>query len=130
MTIALKVAMSTSLPAPVCHGRKRYDRGHQAGAVAIRATGFSTIGRLISAESTPNRIAGHHPPWYERGRSKAMPPSQTPRKPPTWWLKKAKPAKVASHLVPNISAMMPLVGATVDSHFRPMIAAKLRKETV
>src|ERR1700722_8493432 len=129
MTIALNVAMPC-LPAPFCHGRERYDRGHQAGAAAIRATGFSTIGRLISAESTPNKIASHHTTVYEPVRSNAIPPSQTPRKPPTWWLKKAKPASVASHLVPNISAMMPLVGGTVESHIRPMIAAKIRHDTV
>src|SRR5580698_3711680 len=107
-----------------------HDGIDQAGATATRATGFSTIGRLISAESTPNRIASHHTTLYEPVRSNAMPPSKTPRKPPTWWLKKAKPAKVASHLVPNISAMMPLVGGTVESHIRPMIAAKIRHVTV
>ena len=32
----------------------------QAGADAARITGFSTIGRLITAESTPNRIESHH----------------------------------------------------------------------
>src|SRR6266851_4408794 len=69
---------------------------NHAGAAAARATGFSTIGMLISAESTPNRIASHHTTLYEPVRSNAMPPIQTPRKPPTWWLKKAKPAKVAS----------------------------------
>ena len=34
-------------------------RPSHAGSGAIRATGFYTIGRLISAESTPNRIANH-----------------------------------------------------------------------
>ena len=32
----------------------------QAGTAAARATGFSTIGILISAESAPNKIASHH----------------------------------------------------------------------
>ena len=32
----------------------------QAGAAAKRCTGFSTIGRLITAESTPNRTDSHH----------------------------------------------------------------------
>ncbi len=58
-----------------------------------------------------------------------MPPSQTPRKPPTWWLKKAKPASVASQRVPNISAMMPLVGGTVESHIRPMAAPNAMQVT-
>src|SRR5215831_2218563 len=51
-----------------------------------------------------------------------MPPSHTPRKPPTWWLKNAKPASVASQRVTNINEMMPLVGATVESQSRPMTA--------
>src|SRR5580692_3420521 len=106
-----------------------HDGIDHAGAAAIRSIGFSTIGRLISAESTPNRIASHHTTLYEPVRSNAMPPSQTPRKPPTWWLKKAKPARVASHLVPNISAMMPLVGGTVESHIKPMVAPKTRHVT-
>ena len=103
----------------------RHAASNQAGTAARRATGFSTIGMLISAESTPNRIASHHTGLYEPVRSNTMPPSQTPRKPPTWWLKKAKPASVASQRVPNISAMMPLVGGTVDSHIRPMVAPKI-----
>ena len=51
-----------------------------------------------------------------------MPPSQTPRKPPTWWLKKVTPDSIASQRVPNITTMMPLVGGTVESHIRPMAA--------
>jgi hypothetical protein len=31
-----------------------------AAATAARTTGFSTIGRLISAESTPNTTESHH----------------------------------------------------------------------
>src|SRR5215472_4843329 len=58
-----------------------------------------------------------------------MPPSHTPRKPPTWWLKNAKPASVASQRVPNINAMMPLVGATVDSQSRPMTAPNRMEDT-
>ena len=34
--------------------------GVQAGAAARRCTGFSTIGRLITAESKPNRTDSHH----------------------------------------------------------------------
>ena len=33
---------------------------YSAGTKAMRGTGFSTIGILISAESTPNRIARYH----------------------------------------------------------------------
>ena len=32
----------------------------QAAAGATRTTGFSTIGRLMTADSTPNRMASHH----------------------------------------------------------------------
>ena len=32
----------------------------QAGAAAARTTGFSTIGRFITAESTPNSTESHH----------------------------------------------------------------------
>ena len=35
-------------------------RNDQAGTAATRATGFSTIGMLMSAESSPNRIAKYH----------------------------------------------------------------------
>src|SRR6201999_4119337 len=57
---------------------------YHAGAAAGRATGFSTIGRLITAESTPNSTESHHTGLYEWVYSYARPPSQTPRKPPTW----------------------------------------------
>src|SRR5262252_892060 len=69
---------------------------YHAGASAARATGFSTIGRLITAESTPNSTESHHTESYEWVYSNARPPSQTPRKPPTWWLKNAKPNSIAS----------------------------------
>ena len=58
-------------------------------------------------------------------RSKITPPSQTPRKPPTWWLKNAKPASIVSQRVPNISATSALVGGTVDSHSNPITAPKI-----
>ena len=37
----------------------RSDLPYHAGATAARATGFSTIGRLISAERTPNSAESH-----------------------------------------------------------------------
>ena len=54
-----------------------------------------------------------------------MPPSQTPRKPPTWWLKKAKPNSIVSQRVPNITATRPDVGGTVESHSSPVTAPKI-----
>src|SRR5712691_2220291 len=94
----------------------------QAAAAATRATGFSTIGRLIAADKRPNRIESHHTASYDPLRSKTTPPNHTPRNPPTWWLKKANPVSVANQRVPNINAMIPLVGGIVDSQKRPMTA--------
>src|SRR5262245_11556779 len=96
----------------------------QACAGAARCTGLSTIGRLISAEATPKNTDSHHTTSYEPVRSNRNPPSQTPRNPPTWWLKNAKPNSIASHLVPNISATRPEVGGIVDSHRSPVTAPK------
>src|ERR1700752_1674654 len=90
----------------------------QAGCATGRATGASTIGRVISADKRPNRTDSHQigvydPNFstttpqigvYDPNFSTTSPPSQTPRKPPTWWLTKANPNKVANQRVPNISA--------------------------
>ncbi len=54
------------------------------------------------------------------------PPSQTPMKLPTWWLKKAKPNSIASQRVPNISAIRPEVGGTVESQVSPVTTPKMR----
>src|SRR5215472_9628686 len=70
----------------------------------------------------PHRIVGAGAVEHEAAQP-------TPRKPPTWWLKKAKPASVASQRVPNIKAMMPLVGGTVESHIKPIVAPKIRQLT-
>src|SRR6202045_2869151 len=91
-----------------------------AGCATGRATGASTIGRLISADSMPNRTESHQIGVYDPNFSNTIPPSSTPRKPPTWWLKKAKPYSVASQRVPNISATRLEVGGTVDSQVRPV----------
>src|SRR5262249_57774262 len=101
----------------------------QAGAIAGRATGFSTIGRLITADRTPNNAESHHTRSYEPVRSNAIPPINTPRKPPTWWLKKAKPKSIASQPVPNIIATQADVGGTVDNHMRPATAPKAKVAT-
>src|SRR6266480_6201469 len=55
----------------------------QAGCATGRATGASTIGRLISADSTPNSTDSHQIGAYDPNCSNTMPPSSTPRKPPT-----------------------------------------------
>ena len=52
----------------------------------------------------------------------------TPRKPPT--LKNARPNKVASQRVPNITTMKSDVGGTVDSQNKPSTAPKTRVTTV
>src|SRR5215213_10186212 len=97
-----------------------------AACGAMRTTGFSTMGRLISAEATPKKTESHHTTSYEPVLSNRIPPSQTPRKPPTWWLKKAKPNSMVSQRVPNISATSPEVGGTVDSHNSPVTAPKIK----
>src|SRR5215467_12441324 len=86
------------------------------------------IGRLIAADSRPNRIDSHQITSYEPVRSNTRPPSHTPRKPPTWWLKKARPASIVSHRVPNITATRPLVGGTVESHRIPITAPNISAE--
>src|SRR6202035_1026389 len=86
---------------------------HQAGCATGRATGASTIGRLISADSTPNSTDSHQIGVYDPNFSNTTPPSQTPRKPPTWWLTKANPYSVANQRVPNIKATSADVGGTV-----------------
>src|SRR5262249_52453720 len=103
---------------------------YHAGASAARATGFTTIGRLISAESTPNSTESHHTGSYEWVYSNAKLPSSTPRKPPTWWLKNAKPNSMASQRVPNITATRPEVGGTVESQRKPVTAPNTSAEPV
>ena len=58
-----------------------------------------------------------------------MPPNHTPRKPPTWWLKKAKPNSMASQRVPNITATSAEVGGTVDSQSSPVTAPNVSAES-
>src|ERR1700758_5358695 len=82
--------------------RERYGPTRQAGCGTARRTGASTIGRLISADSTPNRMESHQIGVYEPNFSNTIPPSHTPRKPPTWWLTNANPYSVANQRVPNI----------------------------
>src|SRR5262245_20909928 len=83
----------------------------------------------MMAEMMPSTTDSHQIRSYEPVRSNSTPPSHTPRKPPTWWLKKAKPNSVAIHRVPNISATRPDVGGTVESQSRPMDAPKTIAET-
>ena len=78
-----RTSRSSSSPSTDCSPSAGLDTD-QAGAAAGRTTGFSTIGRLITAERTPSRIESHHTTSYEPVRSNSRPPSQTPRKPPTW----------------------------------------------
>jgi len=42
------------------HGGAERIGAHHAGTTAARETGFSTIGKLIRADSTPNAIDSHH----------------------------------------------------------------------
>src|SRR6202140_5998170 len=101
-----------------------------AGCAIGRATGASTIGRLISADSMPNSTESHQIGVYDPNFSNTVPPSSTPRKPPTWWLTKAKPYSVANQRVPNIMATSAEVGGTVDSQVRPVMAPNMIAEKV
>ena len=84
---------------------------YQAGAVASRVTGFSTIGNLITATSARTGSTATTPDRRNRAveRNAAEPDAE---KPPTWWLKNASPDSVASQRVPKMTAMMPLVAGT------------------
>src|SRR5665213_1674091 len=86
------------------------------------------IGRLMIAETMPSTTELHQTTSYEPVCSCKKPPRNTPRKPPTWWLKKAKPNKVAIQRVPNINATSADVGGTVESHSRPMAPPKTMAE--
>src|SRR5262249_33346126 len=79
--IVLKTCMPGTSP-----GMKILASGYlsQAGAITGRATGFSTIGTLITAEITPNNTESHQTSSWEPLRVNATPPMSTPRKPPTW----------------------------------------------
>src|SRR5271156_5609882 len=90
----------------------------QAGCATGRGTGASTIGRLISADNRPNSTDSHQIGVYDPNFSNTMPPSSTPRKPPTWWLTKANPNSVENQRVPNITATSAEVGGTVESRGR------------
>ena len=103
---------------------------YAATAAARAGAGFSTIGRLISAERTPSRIESHQTTSYEPVRSNAMPPIRTPRKPPTWWLKNEKPTSIESQRVPNITCTRAEVGGTVESQVRPVAAPNTIAEKV
>jgi len=78
---------------------------------------------------TASAMPAHQIESKEPVLSKATPPSQTPRKAPTWWLKKTIPKSVPRLPVPNITATSPEVSGTVESQRTPMAAAK-RSTTV
>src|SRR5262249_2487022 len=100
----------------------------QAGA--SRATGLSTIGRLIAADKRPSRIESHQTASEDPVRSNSTPPSHTPRKPPTRRLKKPRANSRARQSGPNVKPTRPDVGGTVDSQSKPITAPKMRVATV
>jgi hypothetical protein len=57
---------------------------------------------------------------YEPVRSTITPPSQAPKNEPTWCEKNTTPKSALTHCSPNFSAMIPVVGATVDNHKSPI----------
>ena len=55
--------------------------------------------------------------------SNTLPPSQAPKKPPTWWVSITTPNSVAMWRRPKNLATSPAVGGTVDRKVSPMKAA-------
>src|SRR5215467_3849001 len=55
----------------------------QADAIAARSIGSSMMGKLMIAETTPSATDSHQTTSYEPVLVNRIPPSQTPRKPPT-----------------------------------------------
>ena len=82
------------------------------------------MGQCNPAAMTARAIPAHHTGRKEPVCSMARPPSQTPRKAPTWWLKNTIPKRVPRLLVPNITATSPEVSGTVESQRTPIAAAK------
>ena len=56
--------------------------------------------------------------------SNTLPPSQAPKKPPTWCVSITTPNSVAMLPVPKNLATRPAVGGTVDKKVSPITAAK------
>ena len=54
----------------------------------------------------------------------SRPPSHTPRNEPTWWARKTKPPSMDMCCTPKTCATIAFVGGTVESHRKPMTAAK------
>jgi len=77
-------------------------------------TRASRIGRWISAAPIASAMSAYHIQSYEPVDSKALPPSQAPRKPPTWWPSITRPKSVAMKRAPCSLATSPAVGGTVD----------------
>jgi hypothetical protein len=78
------------------------------------------MGQCRAAAMTASAMPAHQIESKEPVLSKATPPSQTPRKAPTWWLKKTIPKSVPRFRVPNITATSPEVSGTVESHRTPI----------
>src|SRR5258707_15831587 len=91
----------------------------QAGCATGRGPGASTIGRLISADSTPNKTESHQIGVNEPNFSNTIPPNSTPRNPPALWPKNSKPETLARQRGPNIRATRLDVGGTVGSQTEP-----------
>src|SRR5690606_35693859 len=65
-----------------------------AHAILTRSTCASSIGQCNSAATRPSRMEPDHSNSYDCVASNTMPPSQTPKKEPTWWPTKTKPNSV------------------------------------
>ena len=56
------------------------------------------------------------------------PPSHDPRKEPMLWDNRVIPNSIDVYLGPKISAIIPFVGGTVDSHNKPKILANSKTD--
>ena len=80
--------------------------------------------QLISAESTPNRIASHQTDVVGAGAVEHDAAEPDAEEAADLVAEEREARSVASQRVPNMTAMMPLVGGTVESHIRPIDRAE------
>ena len=93
-------------------------------AQPARSTGFSTIGRLISADSTPNRIESHQIGVVGAELLEHDAAEPDAEEAADLMADEGEAISVANQRVPNISATSAEVGGTVESQVRPVTAPK------
>ena len=84
---------------------------------------------MISADNTPNSTDSHQIGPYEPNLSNTIPPSRTPRKPPTSALVAVMFGTRWFSTLFGFAFVSHQVGGTVDSQVRPMAAPNMMAET-